>query len=117
MASRNYSTGAEAVLPKIAIAASITAGMWWGLAIWSAYATVEYTIPIMPQLRGALFYDVGTVSAAEGSFSGDVNSNVGVGLRIYLPVGPLRLDYGIPLSSDEFNDSSGRFNFNIGYRF
>jgi len=83
----------------------------------SAYATAEYTIPIMPQLRGALFYDVGMVSASEASLSGDVNSNVGIGLRVFLPVGPLRLDYGIPISSDEFNDSTGRFQFNIGYRF
>jgi outer membrane protein insertion porin family len=83
----------------------------------SAYATVEYTIPVMPQLRGALFYDVGVVSADEASFNGDVNSNVGVGIRVFLPVGPLRLDYGIPVSSDEFNDSTGRFQFNIGYRF
>ena len=83
----------------------------------SAWASVEYTVPIMPQLRGAFFYDVGMVSAAEASLDGDVNSDVGVGLRVFLPVGPLRLDYAIPLAADEFNDSSGRFQFNIGYRF
>jgi outer membrane protein insertion porin family len=83
----------------------------------SAWASVEYTVPIMPQLRGALFYDVGMVSAGEASLDGDLNSDVGVGLRVFLPVGPLRLDYAIPLAADEFNDSSGRFQFNIGYRF
>ncbi len=83
----------------------------------SAYATAEYTFPVMPNLRGALFYDIGVVSSEEYSFSGDVNSNFGFGIRLFLPVGPLRLDYGIPISSDEFNDSTGRFHFNIGYRF
>lgn len=83
----------------------------------SAYATAEYTFPIVRQLRGAFFYDIGIVSADEYSFDGDVNANYGVGIRLFLPVGPLRLDYGIPTASDEFNDNSGRFNFNIGYRF
>lgn len=84
----------------------------------SAYATAEYTFPLIRQVRGALFYDIGVVSADEYSFDGDVNANYGVGVRIYMPaIGPIRLDYGIPTASDEFNDSSGRFNFNIGYRF
>jgi len=25
------------------------------------------------------------------------------------------LDYGIPITSDNFNDSSGRFNFGVGW--
>ncbi|MFT5467727.1 MAG: outer membrane protein insertion porin family [Verrucomicrobiales bacterium] len=83
----------------------------------SAYATAEYTFPIIRQIRGALFYDIGVVSEEELSLDGDVNANYGVGIRLYLPVGPLRLDYGIPTASDEFNDNNGRFNFNIGYRF
>jgi outer membrane protein assembly factor BamA len=29
----------------------------------------------------------------------------------------VRIDYGIPIKADEFNDSSGKFNFNIGYQF
>ena len=42
---------------------------------------------------------------------------MGLGVRLDLPIGPVRIDYGIPLSSDRFNDSSGKFNFNIGYQF
>ncbi len=83
----------------------------------SGWATAELTVPIIRQLRGALFYDIGVVSPDDFSLDGDVNSNWGFGIRLFLPVGPLRLDYGIPISSDEFNDNSGRFNFNIGYRF
>jgi outer membrane protein insertion porin family len=83
----------------------------------STWASVEYTVPIMPQLRGAVFYDMGMVAADAASFDGDWNSDAGIGLRVFLPVGPLRLDYAIPLAADEFNDSTGRFQFNIGYRF
>lgn len=83
----------------------------------SAYFTVEYTFPMIEKVRGALFYDLGMVSADSYDLGGDVNSNVGIGLRLYLPIGPIRVDFGIPVQSDEFNDSGGKFNFNIGYKF
>ena len=36
-------------------------------------------------------------------------------LRLNLPIGPLRLDYGIPITHDKDNGSSGRFQFGVGY--
>jgi outer membrane protein insertion porin family len=36
-------------------------------------------------------------------------------VRINLPIGPLRLDYAIPITTSEFNDGSGRFQFGVGY--
>ena len=39
------------------------------------------------------------------------------GVRMHLPIGPIKLDYGIPVETDESKDSSGRFNFNLGYNF
>jgi outer membrane protein insertion porin family len=84
----------------------------------SAYLTAEVTVPIVEKVRGAVFYDVGYVNNDSFDFSsGDVNSNFGVGVRLFLPVGPIRLDFGIPVQADEFNDSNGKFNFNIGYQF
>lgn len=83
----------------------------------SVYASVEYTFPILEKVRGAVFYDIGMVSDDSFDWGGDVNSNFGVGLRLYLPIGPIRVDFGIPVQSDEFNDSSGQFNFNVGYKF
>ena len=83
----------------------------------SAYATVEYTFPIVEKVRGAVFYDIGIVSGSAYDWGGQVNSDVGVGLRLFLPIGPIRVDFGIPVQSDEFNDSGGKFNFNIGYKF
>jgi outer membrane protein insertion porin family len=83
----------------------------------AAFGSAEVTVPIIKMVRGALFYDIGVVSTKSWSFSGDVNSNWGFGVRLDLPIGPVRLDYGLPIQSDEFNDSSGRFNFNLGYQF
>jgi outer membrane protein insertion porin family len=83
----------------------------------AAFFTAEYTFPIMEKVRGAVFYDLGAVSTDAYDIGGEVNSNVGIGLRLYLPIGPVRVDFGIPVQSDEFNDSGGKFNFNLGYKF
>lgn len=83
----------------------------------SGYASFEYTFPIMEKLRGAIFYDVGFVSGSAFDIGSNVNSDVGIGLRLYLPIGPIRVDFGIPVQHDDFNDSSGHFNFNVGYKF
>lgn len=83
-----------------------------------ARLTFEYTFPVIERVRGALFYDVGVINESSYDLNlSDTNSDVGFGVRLDLPIGPVRLDYGIPLQSDEFNDSSGKFNFNIGYQF
>jgi outer membrane protein insertion porin family len=83
-----------------------------------ARLTVEYTIPIIDRVRFAVFYDTGFVNSGSWNFgTGDVNSDFGFGLRLNLPIGPIRLDYGIPVQSDKFNNSSGRFQFSVGYQF
>jgi outer membrane protein insertion porin family len=79
-------------------------------------ATVEYTFPVVEKVRGAVFYDVGGVGRDSFNY-GKINSDAGVGLRLDLPIGPVRIDYGIPITSDRYNDSNGKFNFNIGYQF
>jgi outer membrane protein insertion porin family len=86
-----------------------------GNTLWRV--TVEYTFPIVDKVRGAVFYDVGAVGADFSYFGGGTNSDVGIGVRLDLPIGPVRLDYGIPVQSDQYNDSSGKFQFNIGYQF
>jgi outer membrane protein insertion porin family len=81
--------------------------------------TIEYTFPIAQSVRGAVFYDVGFVNSGSWDFNtGNVNSDVGIGLLLELPaIGPIRIDYGIPLQADEDNDSGGKFQFNVGYKF
>src|SRR6266478_1119057 len=82
-----------------------------------ARATVELTFPIIEKARGAVFYDTGFVNSSEWSFGfNHIASDIGVGLRLDLPIGPLRLDYGYPLQRDGYN-GGGHFNFNVGYQF
>lgn len=82
------------------------------------FASAEYTFQVIDKIRGALFYDIGEVSGGPGTEGGGVNSNWGFGLRLFmLGSAPIRLDYGIPVQSDAFNDNSGQFQFTMGYNF
>jgi outer membrane protein insertion porin family len=94
----------------------------------SVFGTGEFTFPIIPRLRGALFTDWGFVNASpwclnpaqfniDNTTSGGLNGDVGIGARIELPIGPIRVDWGYPIKSDQWNHSSGQFNFNVGYTF
>jgi outer membrane protein insertion porin family len=66
-----------------------------------ARLTVEYTFPIIEKARGAIFYDTGFVNSEAWSFGFDhIASDIGIGLRLDLPIGPLRLDYGYPIQRD-----------------
>jgi outer membrane protein insertion porin family len=82
-----------------------------------ARATVELTFPLIEKARGAIFYDTGFVNDSQWSFGfNHIASDIGVGLRLDLPIGPLRLDYGYPIQRDGYN-GGGHFNFNVGYQF
>ncbi len=82
-----------------------------------ARATIEWTFPIIEKARGAVFYDTGFVNTSAWSFGfNHMASDVGVGIRLDLPIGPLRLDYGYPVMRDGYN-GGGHFNFNVGYQF
>jgi len=86
-----------------------------------AYVTAEYTVPIIETVRAAVFLDSGFVN--EGSWDpspGDLYTNVGIGIRLKLPISPLplALDYAFPVSSpDEEADKGGQFNFSLQSQF
>ncbi|HVE15984.1 MAG TPA: outer membrane protein assembly factor BamA [Chthoniobacterales bacterium] len=83
-----------------------------------AYGTVEWSFPIITRIRGSLFTDWGFVNGGSYDFStSNVNGDIGFGLRVELPIGPVRVDYGIPVIHDQYNGGSGKFNFNVGYQF
>jgi outer membrane protein insertion porin family len=84
--------------------------------------TAEYSVPIIDYVRFAWFYDIGMVYVdpysfhVQNKFNKIYNDNYGFGLRLNIPhLGPLRLDYGIPITSDPANHSNGRFQFSVGY--
>lgn len=83
-----------------------------------AYMTAELTFPILSRVRGAVFGDIGFVNTDAYDFStSNVNADIGFGLRLDLPIGPIRVDYGYPVIYDGWNGPPGKFNFNIGYQF
>jgi outer membrane protein insertion porin family len=83
-----------------------------------AYSTFELTFPIFSRVRGAVFSDWGFVNQNSYDFSWDnMNGDIGIGVRLDLPIGPIRVDYGWPVKYDSYNGPPGKFNFNIGYQF
>ncbi|MEY5026278.1 MAG: outer membrane protein assembly factor BamA precursor [Verrucomicrobiota bacterium] len=83
-----------------------------------ARATFELTVPVVDRVRAATFYDAGFVNEKAFDFTtSGYNSDYGFGVRLDLPIAPVRLDYGIPLKYDAQTSSRGRFNFNMGYQF
>jgi len=106
-----------------------------------ARTTVEWTFPLIEKARGAIFYDIGFVNPDAWDFSEEtqfipakprpvgstkpprvpisydnIASDFGFGIRLDLPIGPLRLDYGIPVQKAG-TTGSGKFNFSVGYQF
>lgn len=66
------------------------------------------------QLMGLLFFDAGqSLAEGEAFFSGDVFRSYGAGFRWFSPVGPLRLEYGIPMD-DPGGNNKGKWEFSIG---
>src|SRR5947199_35775 len=66
---------------------------------------VEYTFPILGELQGAIFTDAGNLlPTSEDIGLSDMRYAVGAGLRYKLPVGPIRLDYGVNPDPHEFED-------------
>ena len=54
--------------------------------------------------------------AADFSTSG-VCADVGVGLRLNLPMGPIAVDYAIPVKTGNAIDRSGQFQFYVDYKY
>ena len=81
-------------------------------------ATAEYSIPVVERVRFAVFYDIGDVwrDSYQVDF-GNLKSDAGIGVRLNLPIGPLRLDYGYPLQSDRLTGRGGHVQFSVGYQF
>ena len=90
-----------------------------GDAFW--FGSLEYSLPIIDKeggggVRFAVFYDVGSVGAKAYDFNvSGYSSDWGIGLRLNLPIGPLRLDYAFPITHDQFSDGKGQFQFGVGW--
>ncbi|MFH1996299.1 MAG: outer membrane protein assembly factor BamA [Candidatus Omnitrophota bacterium] len=80
---------------------------------------VEAVVPIFQDiLKGAVFFDSGNVWRRLEDFGdGNLRSGTGVGVRIKTPIGPVKLDYGWPLSENYGDKKEAQFYFSISHGF
>ncbi len=70
-------------------------------------------------MKGAVFFDTGNVwDRVKNYGTGGLKSGTGFGLRVKTPIGPIKLDYGIPLNKEPGEDKkSGKFYFSVSRGF
>ena len=77
---------------------------------------LEYIFPLFPSVgfKGVLFFDTGNVYRKDDSIDvGNFKKTVGLGVRWYSPMGPLRLEWGWNLDPKPGEDSNN-WEFSIG---
>lgn len=106
---RQFLGGANTIrsFPELEMGEAFQGNALGGTAWW--VANVEYTHTLIGPVKGLVFLDV-------ASLDSQVELAAGVGVRINLPVGPIRLEYGRSLSQDR-GEPSGTFHFAIGTTF
>jgi outer membrane protein insertion porin family len=85
--------------------------------VQEAVFNAEYVFPIVKEVgvRGVVFFDTGNAYGPGQKLFSTLRSSYGLGIRWYSPMGPLRLEYGIPVNPRPgIDSSSGKFEFSIG---
>lgn len=85
-----------------------------------AFGNVEITVPLIPEagLKGVAFFDYGNSFNDASKVFDTMLMSYGGGIRWASPIGPLRLEYGVPINPRKNIDStSGRLEFSIGSMF
>jgi outer membrane protein insertion porin family len=85
-----------------------------------AYTNFEVTYPIIDRVRGAFFVDGGINNEETFDYSFEhLAVGTGFGLRLNLPIGPLRLDLGFPVLEEQrlVDGPKIEFHFDVGYQF
>jgi outer membrane protein insertion porin family len=86
-----------------------------GEAYWTGSA--EFVRKLVGPLQAVVFSDVGTLSRTFDGYGLDnVEVALGTGLRLDLPIGPIRFEYGRNMTRDP-NEPTGAFHFVIGVSF
>jgi len=78
---------------------------------------VEYVFPLITAagLKGVVFLDAGNSVDGFGNMFSKVQASYGFGFRWLSPMGPLRIEYGIPFNPREGIDKkSGKLEFSMG---
>lgn len=80
------------------------------------YFQAESIFPLIKNinLNGVIFYDMGSVWSKNYKFSSsEIRKSVGIGVRWFSPLGPLRVEWGYNIDKKPGEDSSN-LNFQIG---
>jgi len=89
---------------------------WGGKSLFCM--NFEYTVPIVSMLRFAVFSDLGSVG--EDTFALDFSKTfawtAGFGVRLDLPMFPIRLDFAVPFVTPDHAEKEV-FTFIVGYDF
>ena len=81
---------------------------------------LEYRVPIKRGEQGMtalVFFDAGNAFNKGTNWKVGSGASVGLGIRWYSPMGPLRLEYGWKLKDNVNDTASGKFEFKIGGSF
>lgn len=109
-------TSIKTVNPITGLATTYSTPVYVG-GVKEAIFNVDYVFPIIKEagLKGVLFFDAGNSYDHNEEYFSKVLMSYGLGIRWYSPMGPLRLEYGIPVNPREGIDSAGgKFEFSIG---
>ena len=61
-------------------------------------ATIEFRQHLFDDFAGAAFIDAGQANATGVPFEGPLRAGAGAGVRYYTPIGPIRVDFALPLT-------------------
>jgi outer membrane protein assembly complex protein YaeT len=114
---RLFNGGARSVrsFPERELGPTVEGYPTGGEGVW--HANVELIRRLAGSLKAVGFVDAGSLSREFDKLgSGDVELAVGLGLRLDLPIGPVRLEYGYNLTRDP-GDPVGTLHFAIGVAF
>jgi translocation and assembly module TamA len=67
--------------------------------------TIEYRQRILENYGFAAFVDAGQVAANGEPFGGNTHVGVGLGARYYTSIGPIRVDFAVPVNKEPGGDS------------
>jgi len=83
------------------------------------FGNVEVKFPLLTEfgIKGVAFFDYGNTWTKGGLKPPQMLMSYGGGIRWASPMGPLRLEYGIPINPRDVDGKSGRFEFAIGTLF
>ena len=81
-------------------------------------SNIEFRNQMNQNLGITLFFDGGILGENLNEIQNSrLGWDIGIGLTISTPLGPVRLDYAVPYINDEMNLSNGKINFGVQYLF